>query len=163
MLAFDMLNITVIKEEVDMEFDRYQKHHRIYIAGIICLFMGICCIALAIFLLPYTIFNLEYSVPLIFFQTADVLQHYFSISDVNAQQGLVYIIIGVGLLLLLIAELISNYIDNELYKIRKAQASAEVIKARSESWQTTLVVLFVIFLVIIGLKLFEWTISAPQA
>jgi hypothetical protein len=158
-----MLNITGIKEFVDMEFDRYSKHHRLFVIGIICLFSGLCCLAFAIFLIPYTLFKIDYSVPLIFFQISSVLEDYFSINDTNAQSGLLYFIILIALLLLLIADMISNYIDNEYYKIQKGEVSEEVRRARSESWRTTLVVLFVIFLSIIGLKLFQWTISSPHA
>ena len=162
MLTFVMFNITVIKEYVDMEFDRYSKHNRLFVMGIICLFAGVCCLAFAIFLIPYTVFKIDYSVPLIFFQISCVLENYFSINDVSAQSGILYFIILIALLLLLIAEMISNYIDNEYYKIQKLEVSEEVRRARSESWRTTLVVLFVIFLSIIGLKLFEWTISGSQ-
>ena len=146
-----------------MEFDRYSTHHRIFIFGIICLFCGICCIALAIFLIPYTLFQIDYSVPLIFFQASDVIEQYFSVTYASAQSGMIYFIIFFGLLFLIIAEMISNYIDNQLYKIRKVGVSEEVRRARSESWYTTLVVLFVIFLAVIGLKLFQWSISSPHA
>lgn len=160
MLTFVMVNISVIKDCVEMEFDRYSSHHHIFILGIICLFMGICCLAFAIFLIPYTLFQIDYSLPLIFFQASDAIERYFSITDVSAQSGMIYIIIFIGLLLLIIAEIISNYIDNQLFKVRKIGVSEEVRRARSESWHTTLVVLLVIFLAIIGLKLFQWTISS---
>lgn len=146
-----------------MEQDRYLNHQGLFITGIICLFLGVCCVAFAIYLVPYTLFKIDYGVPLIFFQLSDVLEHYFLISDASAQSGIVYFIIFFGIFLLLIAEFISNHIDNELYKIRKAGVSEAVKRARSESWYTALVVLFVIFLAIIGLKLFEWTIASSQA
>ena len=146
-----------------MEFDRFKMHHRVFVLGIISLFLGICCIAFAIFLIPYTLLQIDYSVPLIFFQASSVIEHFFSVSDVSAQSGMVYFIILMGLLLLIVAEMISNYIDNQLYKVAKTGVSEEVKKARSESWYTILLTLFFIFLAIFGLKVFHWTISSTSA
>ncbi len=99
-----------------MEPDRYQKHHAAYVIGLFCLLASIGLFALSLFLMPYLFFDWQYNVPDYVVYLNAKLQENYMLTQRTVAWGLCLILDFPAIILFLIADILSNKIDNKIYE-----------------------------------------------
>jgi hypothetical protein len=160
-----MVKVWIFYKKNDMEQSRYQQYHRIYILGFFCLLCGLFFLGMGIYLVPLVVFNYNIDVPAFYFDLTVWLNETFFINEVNASWMLLEICFALGLLFLVVAQIISNYIDNHLLKYQKVEDPQRLLEKEKDLVEVkhmVLILLVAILLVLVGLKIFEATISSVQ-
>ena len=106
-----------------MEADRYQKHHVAYISGLFCLIASIGLFAFSLFLLPYLFFGWQYSVPEFITDFSAFLQDKHALSNNAIAWVICFILDFPAVILFIIADVLSNRIDKEIYGISNSRSS----------------------------------------
>jgi NhaP-type Na+/H+ or K+/H+ antiporter len=150
-----------------MEYDRFAHHHVLYIGGLIALVFGIVGIVGTVYFLPYIFFDWPYAIPPEFYSLAQKLQTNYLLTKSTAELSLVGGLFFLGLLFLLIAELISNYLDQHEFRLHKVEISKKIreeehdeFKKKSDTWKIFLVVLMILLIAVLSIRLLEWSISS---
>jgi hypothetical protein len=158
-----MVKVWIFYKKNDMEQSRYQQYHRLYILGFFCLLFGFFFLGMSIYLAPLVIFNYNVDVPTSYFELTVWLQDTFFLSEVDAGWMILEICFALGLLFLVIAQIVSNYIDNHLLKYHKVEDPQRLLEKEKDLVEVkhmVLILLVAILLVLVGLKIFEATISS---
>jgi hypothetical protein len=143
-----------------MEQSRYQPFNRLYILGLLCLLLGFFSLGFALYLFPMVFLNIQVDAPLFLYKLlAWVQQEYYLLQD-KALSLIWGFFLCLGLILILIADLTSNYIDNQLLRIKK-QTETYVSEDEKEMIQTKhiVIILCIVILLVLGaMKIFEVSI-----
>lgn len=146
-----------------MEQSRYQQYHGLYILGFVCLLLGFFFLGMGLYLVPLVVFNININVPISFFQLTVWLHDAFLMNEINAAWMILEIFFALGLLFLVIAQVVSNYIDNHLLKYRRVENPEVLLEKEKDLVEVkhmVLILLVAILLVLAGLKIFEATITS---
>ncbi|MGV3739733.1 MAG: hypothetical protein ACO1N3_00355 [Gammaproteobacteria bacterium] len=149
-----------------MEADRYQKHHVAYICGLFCLIASIVLFAFSLFLLPFLFFGWQYSVPEFVINFSALLQDKYTLSNSAVAWAICFALDFPAVILFVIADVLSNRIDKEIYGIQNSRYSAANEQENISLQPTTqvesgkLIVKIVLLIVIIFIvaQFFHWVI-----
>jgi hypothetical protein len=163
-----MLNRGIILYEFIMEYDRFEKHHALYLIGISSLILGLMLIAFGVFCIPHVIFKFNYTIPLFFYEVSQRVQTFYGMTENDAELMIVGGFVFVGFVLLLIAEIISNHIEKTQFSKEKIFFNKQEVPTEElPSWveqkqggRIALIVFLVLMLTVGGVKLLEWSVSS---
>lgn len=143
-----------------MEPDRYQENHQYYIVGIICLVFGLSLFALSIYILPFLAFDWHYVVPDFIISWLSWFQFTYKSSNAAAS-WLVFLILFIpSLVLIIIADILSNRIDNQIYGITPQTEQKRIEESDDkESNRLIITIVAIIVLVFIAAEFFQWFIT----
>lgn len=149
-----------------MEADRYQKHHVAYICGLFCLIASIGLFACSLFLLPYLFFGWQYNVPELVISFSALLQDKYTLSNNAVAWVICFALDFPAVILFVIADVLSNRIDKEIYGIQHSRSSVaseqENISLQStppvESGKLIVKIVLLILIVFIVAQFFHWVI-----
>ena len=144
-----------------MEPDRYNQNHTVYIVGILCLVASLAMIAFSLYLLPYLLFGWHYSVPEFVIAWLDQIQTSYNLS-VNASEWLIFAVFFIpGLVFALIADVVSNRIDNQIYGIQ-APETTRPKPVNTESRSLLFRIVFIVIVVFIAAQILQWTLTSTS-
>lgn len=147
-----------------MDADRFEKNKKFFIVGIVCLVLGIILFMLSFYTFPNLIFNWRYEVPTFITLLSSYLQVTYHLKY-TAAGWLVFLgIFGFSIIMFIIADIMSNKIDDKLYKEYYANNESSKVKknaVENEQESRTLVfkIILIIILVFIASQLFQWAIT----
>jgi len=103
--------------KVIMEYDRFATNSKLYILGIVCLIISLSLLFISLYILPFLIWNLRYQVPALILNLQEFfhINYNYTIGQSNLLLWLVFFIPSV--ITGFISYLVSNRIDNQIYKI----------------------------------------------
>jgi len=143
-----------------MEEDRYQKHHVLYIIGLLSLVASLSLFAFTLYILPYLVFGWRYDAPgfIHLWKELLIVKYHFSSSAASQIIGVPFFLLA--LVFAFIANFSSNRMDNEIYSTELAVENKEqnTRKSPNESIALVLNILLIIVLVFVGAELFQWLI-----
>lgn len=146
-----------------MEKSRYQENRKLFLTGMILMVTGLFSVGIGLYLIPFVMFNNINGIPLFVFEFVNWLQDTYRMSPSSSAWSIWGFFIIFGVLCFVIAELISNHIDNKLLKINpddlKTPITEEQRQKSQESKKTFFLVFLAIGLILIALKLMDWMIS----
>ena len=145
-----------------MEQSRYQENHGLYIVGLICLTLGLLFLGVTLYLAPFIFFHWNIDIPMQYFMVIEWLHHDFELNETNAARIFWDFFLVLGLIFMIIADVISNYIDNHLLKYRKKIDPALALSKEKDLMEVkhmVLILIVAIILVLAGLKIIEATIT----
>ena len=145
-----------------MEQSRYQGNHWLYITGLICLSLGLIFLGVTIYLAPLILFHWNVDVPMQYFIFIEWLHHDFALNEASASWIFWDFFLVLGLLFMIIADVISNYIDNHLLRYRKKIDPALALSKEKDLMEVkhiVLILIVTIILVLAGLKIVEASIT----
>lgn len=142
-----------------MEADRYQQSHTFFIIGLISLIIGLFGLSFSLYLFPSLILGVSYDIPgfIIDWKYWFVSDHSFS--EKGAAWAVIMFIFSPSLIALLIADVCSNHIDNQIYHVEKRHVGNK----GSAAVALFLKLLMLMVLVFIIARLLEWMIYIPPA
>ena len=97
-----------------------------------------------------------------------MLQTEYGFTKGSSELTIVGVIFFLGLLFLLIAEMISNYIEQAelrarkviIHDIPKETEEENLVNAeKNDTWRIVLVVAIVLFFAVVGVKILEWSVT----
>ncbi len=143
-----------------MEPDRFQHSHKHYIIGILCLVTSLSLFATSVYILPYLWFGWRYSMPEFILNWITVFQSTYQFSLVAASWLVFLIFFLPALILVLVADIMSNRIDSEIHGIpKKSYKKNTEATGDKESKSLILRIVVIVILVFIASELFQWAIS----
>lgn len=151
-----------------MEPDRYSQNHFSYIMGLCCLITSLGLFAFSLYLFPNLVFGWRYDIPEFIGDFMNMLSDDYHLSK-NMITWLIFIALDLpAVLLFIIADILSNKIDAQIYGIKKTSTkhpTQSVVDARnpdaSEEEPKGLVfkIIMVIIVVFVVAEFFQWAIS----
>jgi hypothetical protein len=153
-----------------MEPDRYQQHHVAYISGLFCLFASIGLFAFSLFLLPYLFFDWQYNVPDFVITFSTKLHEKYALSSSGVAWAICFALDFPAVILFVIADVLSNRIDNQIYGIQSQQAtsldnqdrSAVKQSSNTESRKLIFKIVLLILIIFIVSQFFHVVISTNK-
>ena len=145
-----------------MEQSRYQENHWLYIVGLICLSLGLIFLGVTLYLAPLVLFHWNVDIPVQYFIFIEWLHNDFELNEVSASWILWDFFLAFGLIFMVIADVISNYIDNHLLRyLKKIDPILALSKEKDlmEVKHIVLILIVAIILVLAGLKIVEASIT----
>ena len=145
-----------------MEQSRYQENHGLYIFGLICLSLGLIFLGVTLYLVPLILFHWNVGVPVQYFIFIEWLHHDFELNEVSASWILWDFFLAFGLIFMVIADVISNYIDNHLLRYRKNIDPILALSKEKDLMEVkhiVLILIVAIILILAGLKIVEASIT----
>lgn len=152
-----------------MEADRFGHNQKHYIVGIICLIISLALFAFSFFIFPYLIFGWRYSVPSLVIIFRSTMQTAYDLAPVAAGW---FIFLGIflpGVILAVIADILSNKIDTEIHvsKSERERGTVEDTPTKTkrlkvgeqESKGLVLKIFMIIILVFVASQFFQWALS----
>lgn len=128
-----------------MEPSRFLLSSRLYIIGLSCLLLGVIFIGISLYLVPVIFFDYSLNLPTSFFKLIYwCLENYSSDQD-KILRVIWLVIFGVGFILMLFADICSNYIDKKLLALgrRLRKAERNIIDIKQLLLVLSLVIIFV--------------------
>ena len=99
-----------------MEQDRFSHNQKLYILGMICLMISLGLFVFSLYILPFFIWELNYNVPYFILALLNLFQEEYGYS-IEASKTMVWLIFFIPSTITgLISYVVSNYIDNQIYK-----------------------------------------------
>lgn len=149
-----------------MEKDRFSNNHKLYILGLVCLVLCLGFLFFSLFILPFLIWQLNYNVPDFISAILNLFQEEYGYSD-ESSKTIVWLIFFIpGVITGLISYLVSNYIDNQIYKPEvESEDNEENLRnrekkqARRESAVFSLKILGLMILFVFLIFLFQYLIQ----
>ena len=145
-----------------MEQSRYQENHWLYIVGLICLSLGLIFLGVTLYLAPLVLFHWNVDIPVQYFIFIEWLHHDFELNEVSASWILWDFFLAFGLIFMVIADVISNYIDNHLLRYRKNIDPILALSKEKDLMEVkhiVLILIVAIILILAGLKIVEASIT----
>ena len=105
----------IMLEGVYMEPDRYQKHHVLFIIGLVSLLSSLILIFFSAFLLPHLLFAWQYNVPEFIFFWRESLTANYGLTFSKSSQYIFLFFFLLAVLFGIVAYIISKRIDDEIY------------------------------------------------
>lgn len=145
-----------------MEPDRFQHNNKYYIVGIICLVGGLSLFAFSAYILPFLLFNWHYTMPDFISIWLNDIQTIYQLSAMAAAWLILLGFFLPGIILVVIADILSNRIDNQIHGLQHAKVRPKTTTNldQAESRSLTFRIVLIIIIVFILARLFQWTISA---
>lgn len=147
-----------------MEPDRYRANHKLYVLGIISLLLSLSLLAFSLYITPRLLLGWKYDSPEFLMHMIDWLQRNYQFTEVAAAKIILLMFFILALLFGIMAYIISNRVDNQIYGIEEPKESViEQVASRrniSESMGFGLKVFLIIIVVILLAILFEWTLRS---
>ncbi len=148
-----------------MEADRFGQNKVFFIVGIITLVLGLILFIISFYILPNLVFDWRYHIPVVISIFADYLQATYQLKS-TAAGWLVFLgIFGTSIFLFIIADIISNKIDSEVYKDYYADNNLQAVKKnkyvgeeQDSKWLVFKIILIII-IVFVASQVFQWAIS----
>lgn len=146
---------------INLEPDRYHKHHGRYILGMICLVLSLTFITITLYVFPFLVFNWHYTLPdwlaNLIVWGLDRIQRRYLTSSVQAARLIFYICCLATLFVTILARYLSNKIDNDIYHVDDKKLSP----ATDYDVLGLFLKLFTLIVVIfIAARLFQWASSS---
>lgn len=151
-----------------MEPDRYSQNHLSYIVGMCCLIISLGLFAFSLYLFPNLILGWRYSLPMFIEDFSLMLGDQYQLSKPMIT-WLIFIALDLpAVLLFIVADILSNKIDAQIYGISKSdrsRPSQSVVDARKsnavdeESKGLVFKIIMVIIVVFVVAEFFQWAIS----
>lgn len=149
-----------------MESDRYQRHHVLYLVGIVCLLLCLSLVFLLLYILPYLIWKLNYDLPEFITTMIAFFEDKYYASEVRSRVYVGIVLFIPILITGLVSYYVSNFIDDEIYKneltsdeaTEEKNHSEEVKKERRESATIGFEIIGLIILVVVGLTVIQFLI-----
>lgn len=145
-----------------MEQSRYQGNHWLYITGLICLALGLVFLGLTLYLSPLILFHWNVDVPVQYFIFIEWLHHDFALNEASSAWILWDFFLALGLFFMVMADVISNFIDNNLLRYRKKTDPILALSKQKDLMEVkhiVLILIVAIILVLAGLKIVEASIT----
>ena len=145
-----------------MEHNRYQGNHWLYITGLICLSLGLIFLGLTLYLSPLILFHWNINVHVQYFIFIEWLHHDYELNEVSASWILWDFFLAFGLIFMVIADVISNFIDNNLLRYRKKIDPILALSKQKDLMEVkhiVLILIVAIILVLASLKIVEASIT----
>ncbi|AUH73092.1 hypothetical protein [Legionella sainthelensi] len=99
-----------------MEQDRFSHNQKLYILGMVCLLLSLGLFVFSLYIIPFFIWDLNYNVPYFILALLNLFQEEYNYS-VEASKVIVWFIFFIPSIVTgLISYVVSNYIDNQIYK-----------------------------------------------
>ena len=147
-----------------MEADRFGMNRKYFIIGIICLCLGIFLFVFSFYTFPFLVFKWHYKVPEYFLMFHSYLQLTYNLES-KAAGWLIFLgLFFPSIVLFIVADILSNKIDGEIYRDYVEDETLSKSKKRSrvgesESKGLVLRITVIIILVFIASEFFQWAIS----
>jgi hypothetical protein len=146
-----------------MEADRFKHNQKYYIIGIICLIIGLTLLAFSLYIFPYVVFNWHYSVPYIVPIFRNILQVNYNLT-MSAAGWLIFLgLFFTAIIMVVIAEILSNKIDGEIHHIYIEEANSSQTESvdvgAEESSGLVFKIIMIIVLVFVASEFFQWALS----
>ncbi|KTC93242.1 hypothetical protein [Legionella cincinnatiensis] len=150
-----------------MEQDRFSHNHKLYILGMICLLLSLGLFVFSLYIIPFFIWDLNYNVPYFILALLNLFQEEYDYS-IEASKVIVWCIFFIPSIVTgLISYVVSNYIDNRIYKTEQESEenqgnlyNQEKRRARQESVVFSLKILGLMILFIFLIFLFQYLIQS---
>lgn len=147
-----------------MEYDRFEHHPVLFILGMFSLILGLLMVGFSIYILPHIMFSWDYAIPLEWFNWTQKLQSYYALLPETAEKWFFMSMLILGLLCLLMAEWIANFLDVHELKMRhmlreEETKEPELVQEKKDTWRIFLVVALILLITIFGVRLLEWSIQ----
>lgn len=152
-------------EEFIMEPDRFLQNQKSYIIGIVCLVVSLGMFAFSLYVFPFLIFGWHYGIPSFLSIWMISLQDYYHLSETAASWLIFLGLFLAGVFLAIIADVLSNQIDNQIYGISPDKSVKKVKKPNPSNTETKGLVfklLIIMLLVFFVAEFFQWAISSPS-
>ena len=141
-----------------MEPDRYQQNKLYYIIGMIFLVLSLYFLCLGTYILPHILLGMNYSIPDAVYERINYVETVYNVSNKHASWIILSAVYFMGIMCAFVTYFTSNEIDNKIYGIKSEPV--EVKEETKESGTLVLKIVFIIGLVFIVAKLFQWAISS---
>lgn len=147
-----------------MEPDRYQQHHILYIVGLLCLVLGMGLLSFGAYLLPFIWLGWHYILPVFIFSWLSFATDNYNFSPNEANWLLWLLFVVPGSILILIADVLSNKIDGDIYgstlSEKGSRSTIETSPSSAEKPARLVVrmILVVAAVFLVG-QLFQWAIA----
>ncbi|ARB91298.1 hypothetical protein [Legionella longbeachae] len=150
-----------------MEQDRFSHNQKLYILGMICLLLGLGLFVFSLYIIPFFIWDLNYNVPYFILALLNLFQEEYNYS-IEASKVIVWLIFFIpGIVTGLISYVVSNYIDNQIYKAEQKSEenqgnlyNQEKRIVRQESIFFSLKILGLMILFVFLIFLFQYLIQS---
>lgn len=147
-----------------MEPDRYKQSHFSYIAGMFCLIASIGLFAFSLFLFPYFIFEWHYDIPSFMIDLTTMLETEYGMPSPSVKWLLFSVLDIPAVVLFIIADILSNKIDDQIYEDNRFVSTSRSRKAvansglgESSGLFVRMVMIVIVVFIIAGF--FQWAIS----
>jgi hypothetical protein len=147
-----------------MEQDRYKQNHFLYIAGMFSLIISLGLFAFSLFLIPHLIFGWHYNVPDFLIDLIAMFENDYEMSTAKVKWLLFLVLDVPAVVLFIVADVLSNKIDNKIYKANRSATQSPTRKMDGQSGLRESGVLFlrmtmIVIVVFAVAGFFQWTIS----
>ncbi|MDA9272196.1 hypothetical protein N9Q05_02315 [bacterium] len=144
-----------------MEPDRFQQNQVHYIVGLVCLVASLSLFAFCAYTLPYLMFSWHYTIPEFVLEWNNTLTVNYQFSTTAASWILFLGFFFPALIFAIIADVLSNHIDNEIHGIEPTKTVID--PHLKESSNLALRIILIMILVFVAAELFQWIISTPAS
>ncbi|KTD54406.1 transmembrane protein [Legionella sainthelensi] len=150
-----------------MEQDRFSHNQKLYIVGMVCLLLSLGLFVFSLYIIPFFIWDLNYNVPYFILALMNLFQEEYNYS-VEESKVIVWLIFFIPSIVTgLISYVVSNYIDNQIYKAeqKNEENQGNIYKQekrimRRESVAFSLKILSLMILFIFLIFLFQYLIQS---
>ncbi|VEB36076.1 transmembrane protein [Legionella sainthelensi] len=99
-----------------MEQDRFSHNQKLYILGMVCLLLSLGLFVFSLYIIPFFIWDLNYNVPYFILALLNLFQEEYNYSVETSKVIVWFIFFIPSIVTGLISYVVSNYIDNQIYK-----------------------------------------------
>lgn len=147
-----------------MEPDRYKQNHFSYIAGMFCLITSLGLFAFSLFLFPNLVFGWHYDIPGFIVALVEMLETDYGMPTPSVKWLLFSVLDIPAVVLFVIADILSNKIDGEIYEVNRYVPKSRSSKVGEnsgigESGGLFLRMIMIVIVVFIIAGFFQWAIS----
>lgn len=150
-----------------MEQDRFSHNQKLYILGMVCLLLSLGLFVFSLYIIPFFIWDLNYNVPYFILALLNLFQEEYDYS-IAASKVIVWFIFFIPSIVTgLVSYVVSNYIDNQIYKAeqKNEENQGNLYKQekgimRQESVAFSLKILGLMILFIFLIFLFQYLIQS---
>lgn len=149
-----------------MEKSRYQENRKLFLMGMILMVTGLFSVGVGLYLIPFVMFNNINGIPLFVFEFINWLQDTYGMTPSSGAWSIWGFFVMFGVICFVVAELISNHIDNQLLELNpddlKTPVSEEQRQKSQESRKTFFFVFIAVGTILVVLKLVDWMLSTQS-
>jgi hypothetical protein len=151
-----------------MEPDRFAQNHVFYVVGLFCLVAGLGLLAFGLYIFPNLILGWRYSIPDFIMDFSGFFQDQYGMSAQRSSWIVSALLLLPALIFILIADVLSNKIDQKIYGIsssakgRKLQQANRIQVGESGTKGLFFTIVMIIVVVFIAAELIQWVISSTQ-
>ncbi len=146
-----------------MEDDRFQKHHVLYVVGLLSLLLGLGSLAFGLFLLPYLWFGYQYDTPEFIMFWQEWMRVEWGYTSADAAKVILFTFFGSAVLCGLVAYVSSSRIDKDIFKDKEpfSETDSSFLKPSTRESMGLGLKILLIMVLVFGLAAgFEWLIAS---